>query len=229
MICIVPLAGPDLVHPTLGIKPLFRSEGMPLIERALSSRPWWSNANVEYIFILRDIPETSAVKEVLDSLRPDARFVTVSHLTDGALFSALAGTAMVTDRDRPLCVDLADIIFDWTADPNETFRQYSTVGGILPVFQSTDAKYSYARIEGSRVTETREKEVISSDASAGVYLFRNSSLFLSAAAHSLTNFDTLAHSDILFVCPAMNGIIDAGYTVLPANVTNCKPVSALFH
>ena len=34
MISIVPLAGPDFVHPTLGIKPLMPIEGTPLLQKS---------------------------------------------------------------------------------------------------------------------------------------------------------------------------------------------------
>ena len=229
MICIVPLAGPDFVHPSLGIKPLYQVSGVPLIEYALSSRPWWGDNHVDYVFVLRDLPESAQVSKFLQNLVPNAAIVTVSRITDGALFSALAGMAMTKAGERPICIDLADIVFSSEINPRKIFEERESVGGILPIFPSDDPKYSYARIEDGLVTETREKVVISNHASAGVYLFRNTSIFLSAAAHSLTHAATIAHNNILFVCPAMNGVIDVGYTVVPKEVTDCEPISVVFH
>ena len=37
---VVPLAGPDFVHPLYGVRPLFEVDGRPLILTALESRPW---------------------------------------------------------------------------------------------------------------------------------------------------------------------------------------------
>ncbi len=230
MNAIIPLAGPDFIHPRFGIRPLVEVEGEPLVRRAITGRPWWRDGTLgpaDLVFVLRDVPEAQTVQGFLTDWFPGSRNVRLSDLTGGALLSALAGTALLARPAAPVCVDLVDILYDGPAmaglfaDP--------AVGGVLPCFQSDEPCYSYAEIaaDGS-VVRTVEKRVISSHASAGTYLFRDAALFLRAAAYSLEHADALAHKGALFLCPAMNGVIAEGLRVLPVPVDNVRPVSKSF-
>lgn len=228
---IVPLAGPDFIHPRFGIRPLVEVENEPLVRRAITSRPWWIDGTVgpsDLVFVLRDLPEARTVEERLREWFPGARFVLLSDLTGGALLSALAGTALLSRPLAPVCVDLVDILYDCATPLSGLFADPS-IGGILPCFQSNEACYSYAEIgmDGT-VVRTTEKQVISSHASAGSYLFRDSPVFLRACAHSLDHADTLSYRGALFVCPAMNGVIAQGLRVIPAEVQNLRPISKSF-
>jgi hypothetical protein len=99
----------------------------------------------------------------------------------------------------------------------------------VPVFTADEGCYSYLRIEGGRVIEAREKLVISDNASAGVYMFRDVQTFLRAASHSIDHRDTLSWKGALFICPMVNGVIAAGQEVLAPHVPNCVPVGKMFH
>jgi len=101
--------------------------------------------------------------------------------------------------------------------------------GIIPYFESEHPKYSYLEIENGVVKRTREKQVISSHASAGTYFFRSLSVFLSAVADSLRHVEDYSVRGNLFLCPSFNGIIAADQTVLPVLVSNVRSLSLLFH
>lgn len=231
MRCLVPLAGPDFIHAALGIRALYEFEGVPLIERTLTTRPWADRlAPEDYVFVLRDLPEAQAVKDFLVQKWPGAGIVTLSSLTGGAMFSVAAALAMVGHIDEPICVDLADIIFDAPKaafDPTNVWSP--STGGVLPYFISSDEKYSYLDIDGDGlVRRTAEKRVISDRASAGVYFFRSPGVYLQAMAHSLVHREELAFKGVLFVCPMMNGVIEQGLEVTCAEVENVIPVGKIF-
>ncbi len=69
--------------------------------------------------------------------------------------------------------------------------------------------------------------MISSAASAGVYMFRSSAVFLRALAASVEQRETLAHNGVLFVCPMLNGVKDQGLVVRAAPASNVVDVADL--
>lgn len=227
--CVVPLAGPDLIHPTLGPKPLFPLDGRPLIEVALGGRRWADALEpADYVFVVRETVGAEHVIAHLAGAFPGCGIVRLPWLTDGALLSALAGAAVLPASAGPLIIDLADILF--TGGPSvEDLRAWPhDLGGLVPWFPSDDPGYSYLRCAGDQVLEAAEKRRISDRASAGVYLFRDTGTFVAAAGHSLANRNALAHGGALFVCPAINGVLDAGLAVRAVQVTDVRSLSANF-
>jgi len=232
MISIVPLAGPDLVHPVHGLRPLFPVEGEPLLRRALTSRSWWISGlqrpeNMVFVLPRRDEAET--VSEACRAWFPGCRFVWLSDLTAGALLSAVAGTALAPLAGGPLCIDLADLLYELDTDTGECFSD-PAVGAAVPCFTASDPCYSYLEMTADRrVLRAREKQVISSTASAGTYIFRDGAVWFEAVAHSLRHADELSLRGVMFVCPAINGVIANGRTVMTLSATNVQPVGKLFH
>lgn len=229
MKCIVPLAGPDLWTQQYGLRPLVNVNGTPLIEAALRPRAWAAAMKPsDYIFVIR---ETTGYADLADYLRktwPGSRSVTLSDVTGGALFSCLAAMALVPP-DETVIIDLADIFFCEGPDDPEVLMTKEGYGAVVPVFVSNEACYSYLKIEDGFVTEAREKIVISANASAGVYMFRNSEVFLQAATHSIAHRSELAHKNKLFICPMINGVIAGGLKVIAPDVSDCQPVGKMFH
>lgn len=234
MMCVVPLAGPDVVHPTLGIKPLMPVDGLPLVEAALTGRPWWRQGRLGpdgLVFVLRrDFDASRELEAVLRGRFPGAAFAWLGGQSGGALWSALAGTALLHRPDRPLCIDLVDILYEGDDPVADRFATDTDLAAVVPWFESGESCYSYLRMDaGGRVLEAAEKRVISSHASAGSYLFRDAATWLDAAAHSVRHRDRLAHGGALFVCPSIMGPVEAGRTVIGVPVRNARPVSKLFH
>jgi hypothetical protein len=228
--CIVPLAGPDLIHPDFGPRPLFPVDGRPLIDAALGSRRWARAVQPsDHVFVLREVDGVELVIDHLEQSFPDCAIVRLPRLTDGALLSAMAGAAVVPASSGPVIVDLADIVFTGGPSADDLRAWPRDLGGLVPWFPSSDPRYSYLRCEGNRVLETAEKRRISDQASAGVYLFRDVATFIAASGHSLANRDALAHDGSLFVCPAMNGVTAAGLEVRSVRVNRVRSLSAHFH
>lgn len=232
MISIVPLAGPDFVHPTRGIKPLMSVDGQPLLLRAITSRPWWRSGQLQpegLIFVLRNVPEASLVCDRIDEWFPGAQKVILSSLTGGALMSALAGVSLVKDLTTPLCVDLVDIFYETEELIVDQFET-DGVGAVVPYFSSQESCYSYFEINGEGlVIRAVEKQVISNHASAGTYFFRDAATYLKAVAFSLENVTELSVNGVLFVCPAINYLMSVGEQVVPIEVGSIKSVSKIFH
>jgi dTDP-glucose pyrophosphorylase len=229
MKCIVPLAGPDLWTDEYGFRPCIDLNGTPLIEAALDRRAWRDRlSGADYIFVIREVANLDDLREYLQRRWPGCQIVTLSNLTGGALFSALAGMALVAP-DEPVIIDLADILFSDGPDDPEALFSRQGYGAIVPVFSSTESCYSYLEIVEGLVTRAREKVVISDNASAGVYMFRNIQVFLRAAVHNIDERASMSHRGVLFICPMVNGIIADGHAVAAPHIGDCRPVGKIFH
>jgi hypothetical protein len=232
MKCIVPLAGPDIYSKEYGLKPAYEIEGKPLISRALNSRDWYGDSLNEddLIFVLRDFEQLNELKQLLNECFPKGRQLILPNLTQGALLSSLAGISLIIDYEEEIVVDLVDILFHSDFNPTAIFRIGQNISGIIPYFNSESSKYSYLEIDDNHnILSTREKKVISNHASAGVYFFRNSLSLLKATAYSIEQRETLAFNNLLYLCPAFNGLNGAPWLVKAVKVDEIQDVSTLFH
>jgi hypothetical protein len=220
---IVPLAGPDFVRPDGSVKAEVVLQDRPLLIAALGSRPWATQvAPEDHVFVLMDRPETRAFASgPLLEWYPSAARVFLGQHSKGAALSALAGVAMGRAGEGPLIIDLADILYASDLEPGAVFSRDAGCGAIALAFQSRLPSYSYLRLDDEgRVVEAAEKRVISTNASAGTYIFADAPVFLNAVAHALRNFSGQQHNGLLYVCPLLNGVLAAGYSVELAPVTD---------
>jgi len=233
MQCVVPLAGPQLTHPRYGLIAKYPVDGAPLLRRTIETRRWWIDGRLrsaDLTFVLREGPELEEIRAAVEGWFPRCRTVVLSHLTQGAALSALAGVAAVSDLDTPLVIDLADILYDTDADIERCFSSDAT-GAAVTYFEDRDPCYSYFRLgQDGSVAFAAEKNVISSHASAGTYIFRTAGHFIAAVGRSLVESRAeLTVGKALFVCPVVNSIVRQGLQVMPLEVRNVQSVSKLLH
>lgn len=224
---VVPLAGPDFVSADGRLKALADiGAADPFLHATLKQRPWATGtAPSAYAFVLHDRDETRAFADNhLQSWFPGCRTVFLSHFTAGAAFSSLAGAALqLTADNRPVVIDLADILYTSDLDPALHFARNAGDGGLALTFQSSNPIYSYLRKnERGVVVEVAEKKVISDEASAGTYAFRSGPVLLRALAHALENAVTQTHRDLFFVCPLFNGVLAQSLAVATRTVTDVR-------
>jgi hypothetical protein len=182
----------------------------------------------DYIFVVRQVEGIEKLEDWLSVNWPDCGIIRIPYMTGGAMFTAMVGVALLPDEDELLIVDLADILFENC--PDDPCAQISdTIGVVVPCFLDDDPCYSYLRFDAGKVVEAAEKRVISDHASAGVYIFRNRSLYLSAAAYSIAHADKMMFKGIQFVCPMVNGVLAAGFEVVAPLVGPVTPVGKMFH
>ena len=231
MKCIIPLAGSDIYTEEFGLKPAYEIDGEPLLVKAICSRYWYGETLFEedLIFVIRNIEQLDELISFLQSNFPKKRHVIIPEFTKGALMSVLAGASLVKDFTEPIVIDLVDILFSSSVRPVKTFNEDESIKGIIPYFHSDNPKYSYLKLDDdSNVVATREKEVISNYASAGVYFFNNLQTFLNAATFSINQFSKVAHNDLLYLCPSYNGIITKTNKVKAVKVDVQNEISLLF-
>lgn len=231
---IVPLAGPDFYTEEFGIRPLYQlNDGRFLIDVVLLTRPWVSsalNGNGRIIFVLRGFDfHVEIMKDHIQNTYPNSEVVVMSSVSMGAPFSAIAALSQIKEGDGAVIIDLADIIFNTSIDVDTFFLENPTASALIPYFRSSSKKFSYIKLEGSSVVETREKNVISSFASAGVYCFRTPQDFMEAFIFCITNPQVCKVNNSYFICPSLNGLLSLNKSVLAVEVDDPNPVGEIFH
>ena len=224
---IVPLAGPDFILPDGRVKAEQSIDGFPLLRAALGTRPWANSLSSNaYSFILLDRPETRRFAfENIKTWYPESHIVFVSRTTRGAALSALAGLTGYTSTDDVVIVDLADILYFSALDVAGVFQGDANAGALALTFESDDLSYSYLETDCSgRFVKAAEKRKISNIASAGTYIFRNTSVYLRALSYSLENEGEQTFNGLHYVCPLLNGVRDHGKNVLLSSVTNVRDI-----
>ena len=230
---IVPLAGPDFYTDRFGVRPLYPVGNVTLIEHVLGGRPWMPRIlsdDGQLVFVLRETGRpTEEMLAFLAKKYPSAGTVVLGSLSAGAPLSALAGIALARHHAAPVIIDLADIAFDLAWDPTDYFRHHESVDAVVPTFTSDDPKFSYLATEGKRVVAAREKQVISNQASAGVYCFRDVPTYLRATSYCLRHPNVCKVGAALFLCPSVNGLITTERDVHVIDVQNAEPIGRIFH
>lgn len=225
---IVPLAGPDFVRPDGSIKALTPFQGQPLLKYALASRPWASKVQ-RYSFILYDCAQARKFAlEYLNRWYQGCSIVFLSTFSRGAALSALAGLSVLEDFSQALIVDLADISYVSDIDIDCALQAEPSIGGIGLVFPSSNPQYSFLASNSDGVfVEAAEKKVISGLASAGTYIFENSSTFLKAVAHAFDNESSQTFNNCFYVCPLFNGVLAQGKQVTLEHVFDIVDIKSI--
>ena len=218
---LVPIAGPDYFKDG-NIKGLTNTSKGPLLSSILKSRPWFKLIrSSNYCFVLHDSKEARHFSDAyLKKWFNDCMVCFISHFTQGAAMSSLCGMGMLSDDSKePIIIDLADIYFDTDIIPFENINL--DICGIAFSFKSTSSKYSYLKLDHEGyIIEAKEKLVISDNASAGVYCFRDPIILLESIAYNLNNNLKYMHNNLFYVCPLFNGLVSKNLKSITYEVNN---------
>jgi hypothetical protein len=229
---VIPLAGPDFERSDGTVKAEMAVQGRSLLKQALESRPWWRDGTcvaTDLTFVLRDTVISRGFAERWLAIHyPECRVVWLSHYAQGAALSALAGVAAIAHISEPVIIDLVDILYDADLMADNVFQADPGLGGVALVFEAQSPAYSYLRTgPDGFVTQAAEKRVIARHASAGTYIFRTPSIFMSALSENLADPGPVTHADLFFVCPVFNGVLQAGLRVAIYPVSNVRDVKMM--
>jgi NDP-sugar pyrophosphorylase family protein len=183
-------------------KPLIMVKEQPLFSWALKGLP------LDLASDLTLITNTSVAKNpdfdrLLKQFVPKDLQLSVEVLdekTSGQAETVLLGTNKI-DESKGL------LIFNCDTYISDDFpREFEDWDGILGSFASTNPGMSYLQTDGNRVTKTVEKDVISSQASTGLYYFASKEIFRNA-------FNNTNHLGETYVAPMYNSMILNGLKV----------------
>lgn len=145
---------------------------------------------------------------------PQRHLVTVDHLTEGAACTVLLAKDRI-NNDSPLMIVNSDQIVSYSRAAFFSLRSSRRVDGAVFTFESRDPKFSYiGEVDGK--TRLAEKEVISNQATCGVYYFNRGRDFVWAAEQMISQNKRVRGE--FFLAPVYNEILDMGGVIVPFRV-----------
>lgn len=223
---IIPMAGlgkrfVEANYKTL--KPLIPIHGVPMIRLVIQNL--MSNRIGRVIIIAqRETVEEVDLRKILGQLDVPLTIFAVESLTEGPADTVLHARDVIDGR-LPIVIANSDQYVDAKLDDfYDNLFQDGDSGAILTM-EDNDPKWSYVEMDAhGRVKNVREKEVISNQATVGIYGF-------SSAALAWRAFDEMWQQDDrtngeFYVAPAYNFLAKSG---IPISLKNLGPVSSVMY
>jgi len=209
---VMPMAGRGKRFADAGYavpKPLIPIHGKPMTQVVIDNlRPACAH---RFIFlILQEHIEAFGLDAHLRRWAPGCEIVPVRSVTQGAACTVLLARSHI-DNDDPLMIANCD---QWVnIDINNYLADMDKrkLDGLIMTMWADDPKWSYCRMDGPRVTEVLEKQVVSHDATVGIYNYRHGRDFV-AAAEQMIAADERVNGEF-YVAPAYNKMIAHGATI----------------
>lgn len=207
---VVPMAGAGSRFANAGYelpKPLIQIHGKPMIQYVIENiRPTFEH---KFIFVVQSEHVSKyKIDNLLEHLSPGSKVITIPGLTRGAAETVLAAENEI-DSEMPLMIANSDQ-FVAGGLQNYLAKCYSSnADGYIMTMLDNDPKWSYVkRNQDGQVTEIVEKQVVSNEATVGIYNFRKAKFFIENATSMINNRELVAGE--YYVAPVYNKLIMSG-------------------
>jgi dTDP-glucose pyrophosphorylase len=191
-------------------KPLIPVHGQPMIKVVIDNlRP---SCPHRFIFICqRTHVAAYGLKEKLEAWAPGSSVIEIDGLTEGAACTVLAARDLI-DSDEPLMIANSDQYVDCDIDTYLAQMAAEGMDGYIMTMRADDPKWSFVGLDDKNcATRVVEKEVISSEATVGIYNFRRGADFV-AAVDAMIAADLRVNGEF-YVAPAYNQLIEEGQKI----------------
>jgi dTDP-glucose pyrophosphorylase len=215
---VLPIAGRGSRFQMAGYtqpKPLIPLHGSPMIVTVVNNvRP---QCDHRFIFVaLAEHLEHAGMREALTAAAPGCEIVPVDRVTEGAACTVLLARAHI-NSDDPLMLANSDQWVDINIDDYLGSMERQRADGLIMTMRADDPKWSFVGLSNSRlVTRVVEKEVISNEATVGIYNFRRGRDFVRAAEQMIAK--NLRVNNEFYVAPVYNELIEQGARIAIYNV-----------
>lgn len=205
---VIPMAGRGSRFANAGYtlpKPLISVKNKVMIEVVTENlRPQCEHRFI-YLCLEEHIKKYN-LERVLGEISSNCIIVPVSHVTEGAACTVLLAEKYI-DNDNPLMIANSDQYID--IDINEYLIAQKNCDGIIMTMTAHDNKWSFIKYdENGFVIDVREKEVISDEATVGIYNFLRGADFVSGARNMIEK--NLRVNNEFYVAPVYNSLIKEG-------------------
>lgn len=205
---VIPMAGRGSRFAKAGYqlpKPLIDICGHPMIEYVVNNiRP---KCEHRFIFICQEEHlEKYGLQRKLTQIAPGCIVVTIDHITEGAACTVLLAEKYI-DNDDSLMIANSDQYVD--TDIDAYIAAMEGHDGLIMTMPSNDPKWSFIKYDKQGlVTLVKEKEVISDQATVGIYNYRHGKDFV-RFAHQMIDRNIRVNNEF-YVAPVYNEMIESG-------------------
>lgn len=209
---VIPAAGQGKRFSEVGYqhpKPLIDVNGKPMIQLVLENI---KGTGRPLLLMQKKHIDQYCVNDIFKFIEPSAEVIPVDGLTEGAVCTVLLARdfinneseLVIANSDQLVDTDLEEFIAD--------MRSRSADGGMM-TFKDIEPKWSYAEYdESGKVSRVAEKEVISDQATVGIYYYKRGSDFVQYAEQMIRK--GIRVNGEFYVCPVFNEFIQDNKKIL---------------
>jgi NDP-sugar pyrophosphorylase family protein len=219
-ILLIPMAGKGQRFIDKGFetpKPLIEVGGKTILEWSFDSFNW---RHCDLVFVVRkEMVENHNLENFIkEKFGLDSKIVVSETDTDGTVSSCLLAKEYI-NNDRELFITTLDVFFT----PYFDFEKFDfNSDGCILTFDADNPAYSYSQVdENGYVTRTTEKELISNNASVGLYCFKKGSEFVKYSEKMIKN--NLRTRNEFYIAPLYNLLIEDNLKI------NTYPINKMYH
>lgn len=212
---VIPMAGRGSRFANAGYdlpKPLIPIHGQPMIRVVIENlRP--RREHRFHFLLLREHARDHGLDEKLREWAPGCVLTFVDEVTEGAACTVLLARQHIDNPDALMianCDQYVDVDIDAYLD------SMGEADGLIMTMKAHDNKWSFVRFDGDRITEVVEKEVVSDEATVGIYNYKSGSAFVKATDEMIQA--NLRVNNEFYVAPAYNQMIAAGADLRVFNI-----------
>ena len=207
---VVPMAGRGSRFATAGYttpKPLIEIHGVPMIKAVIENL--CPACPHRFIFLcLKEHIDNFRIDRHLEAWAPGCEVVAVDQVTEGAACTVLLARQFIDSSD-PLMIANCDQWVDVDINDYLAHLDQAELDGLIMTMSADDPKWSFVRFDPEgEVCEVVEKQVVSNEATVGIYNFRRGAEFVWAADRMIAK--ELRVNGEFYVAPAYNELISVG-------------------
>lgn len=196
-------------------KPLIAVNGKPMIEVVIDNlRP---SKEHRFIFICQaEHVKNYPLRSLLEEKAPGCKIIEVSQVTEGAACTVLLAKEFMNNQDQ-LMIANCDQYIDSDINKYLGVLDDASADGLIMTMKAYDNKWSYIKLNGKdEIILVVEKEVVSDEATVGVYNYRRGSDFVDSAEKMIAK--NLRVNNEFYVAPAYNEMIEDGKRIKYFNI-----------
>jgi dTDP-glucose pyrophosphorylase len=206
---VVPMAGAGSRFSIAGYKdpkPLIPINGFPMIQVVIENlRP---KIDHRFIFICQqEHINIYDLENKLNKWAPGSDIIGIKGITEGAACTVLKAQNLINNNDQ-LMIANSDQFIDVDINDYLNKLNINDLDGLIMTMNANDPKWSFIDIDNyGNVTRVVEKEVISDEATVGIYNFRFGKDFVKAANDMISK--DLRVNNEFYVAPVYNQLIES--------------------
>lgn len=208
---VVPMAGRGSRFAQAGYempKPLIDIYGHPMIEYVIKNITPIQEHRFVFVCQEEHIKKYN-LEHILINATGNCEIVLIDHITEGAACTVLLAEEYI-DTDDALMIANSDQYVD--TDINRYLDSMNENDGHIMTMPADSPKWSYIKYNhAGYVTLVREKEIISNEATVGIYNYKHGRDFVKFA-HQMMDKNIRVNSEF-YVAPVYNEMIEAGLKI----------------
>ena len=210
---LIPMAGAGSRFESSGYslpKPFIDVNGKPMAQVVIENL----NIDGKFIFVIqKKDAEIHGLEKFLHKTKIGCVVLKIDSLTEGPACTALLAKQHITE-DPLVIINCDQVIRDFDFSKLLEFSEVREADGILGAFISSSDKNSYMKLDPhGKVTEIREKIVISNVATNGLHFWKNGRDFVDSAEEMISQYERYRNE--FYIAPTFNHLIKKGKTILP--------------